>query len=229
MEASMTPSPTTRRSSGSRSTPSSLTADQDLLRLLHRLRRRARTRHVCPVCLGMPGVLPVLNRQVVELAVRAGLAARLRHPARRASSPARTTSTRTSPRATRSRSTSCPSASAAASTFEVEGVEQATSGLTRIHLEEDAGKNLHDVARGRASLRRPQPRRRAADRDRLRAGPPQRRRGGASTCKRSATSSSYLDVCDGNMEEGSFRCDANVSVRARAAQSSSAPAPSSRT
>ena len=51
-----------------------LTRVEDLLRLLGRVRRPRRTRNVCPVCLGMPGVLPVLNRRVVEFAIRAGLA-----------------------------------------------------------------------------------------------------------------------------------------------------------
>ena len=66
------------------------------------------TRNTCPVCLGMPGVLPVLNREVVEFAVRTGLALGCTHQRRRASVAGRTTSIRTCPRATRSRQYDLP-------------------------------------------------------------------------------------------------------------------------
>ena len=61
--------------------------------------------NVCPVCLGLPGALPVLNREAVELAIKAALALHCQVRAALASSRARTTSTRTCRRATRSRST----------------------------------------------------------------------------------------------------------------------------
>ena len=106
--------------------------------------------HTCPVCLGMPGVLPVLNRRVVEFAIRAGLATALRHRAASAAGRARTTSTPTCPRATRSASTSCRSATAGGVDIEVDGAAKRVR-LTRIHMEEDTGKNIHD-AHGDASL-----------------------------------------------------------------------------
>ena len=131
--------------------------------------------HVCPVCLGLPGALPVLNGEAVRLAVRTALAlscairptsrfARKNYfypdlpeglpdqPVRRAVQRAAGTST--------SRS---------------DGADQRRIGITRVHMEEDAGKSVHHA---RATRRRPQPLGRPARRDRGRARPAQRRRGG---------------------------------------------------
>ena len=99
--------------------------------------------HVCPVCLGLPGALPVLNRRAVELGDARGARARLHRPARRRSSRARTTSIRTCPRATRSRSTSGRSPRPGRVDYE-SGGGAARVGITRVHLEEDAGKSLHE-------------------------------------------------------------------------------------
>ena len=70
--------------------------------------------NVCPVCMGMPGVLPVLNRHAVELAIRAGLAAHC-EIARNRFLTAKATSIPTCPRAIRSASTNCPCAEVAIS------------------------------------------------------------------------------------------------------------------
>ena len=83
-------------------------ADQALLRLPQPRSATRPTRNVCPVCLGLPGALPVLNRQAVTLAMRAALATGCTVQRDARSSPARTTSIPTCPRATRSRSTSEP-------------------------------------------------------------------------------------------------------------------------
>jgi aspartyl-tRNA(Asn)/glutamyl-tRNA(Gln) amidotransferase subunit B len=83
--------------------------------------------------------------------------------------------------------------------------------LTRAHLEEDAGSRLHEDF-PRHDRHRPEPRRHAAARDRLRARPAKRGRSGR---LREALHAlvTWIGICDGNMQEGSFRCDANVSVR----------------
>ena len=85
-------------------------------------------------------------------------------------------------------------------------------GITRIHMEEDAGKLIHDPDRpvSRVDLNRTG---RAPDRNRERTGPPCHPRKPAPTCASCDPSCAICDICDGNMEEGSFRCDANVSLR----------------
>src|SRR5262245_36389797 len=165
--------------------------------------------NVCPVCLGMPGVLPVLNRRVVEFAIRAGLA----------------THCTIAPRSIFARKNyfypDLPKG------YQISMYERPICehgwidvllgnttkrvGLTRIHMEEDAGKNLH-TAHASASLV-----------DLNRAGvplleivsePDMRSPEEAGAYLRTLHSIvQYLEICDGNMEEGSFRCDANVSVR----------------
>ena len=93
---------------------------------------------------------------------------RRRRSRRARCSRARTTSTPTCPRATRSASTSCRSSPAATSTSCSRTAARKRIGITRAHLEEDAGKSLHEGLRGR-HRHRPEPRRHAAARDRLRA------------------------------------------------------------
>ena len=162
--------------------------------------------------------------------MRAGLALGCDDAARRASSRARTTSTRTCPRATRSRQYDLPLCRGRRGAIRA-GRRRAQDdpASPRIHLEEDAGKNVHDEAADGALRRRPQPRRRAADRDRQRAGPAQRRGGGRVPEGAARHPGVRSGVCDGNLEEGSLRCDANVSRAAARAQSGSAPRSRSRT
>ena len=205
--------PAGHRARGARAAPD---PEQDLLRLLHRVRRPAQHPHLP----GVPGAARVCSRcstpQVVEFAVRAGLALGCRDQPGQRSSRGRTTSIRTCPRATRSASTTSRSASTAQLDIDADGGQRSGSRIRRIHMEEDAGKNVHDVGGGDAPGR-PQPRRRAAGRDRQRARPALRATRRSSTSRRCATSLVYLGVNDGNLEEGSFRCDANVSVMRKGA------------
>ena len=120
-----------------------LTATQDLLRLQHAHSARRRTRNVCPVCLGLPGALPVLNRAGGRARRPRRARARLHGSADLRSSRGRTTSIRTCRRAIRSRSTTGRSRPAASLEYEVAGGVRRV-GIVRVHLEEDAGKSLHD-------------------------------------------------------------------------------------
>jgi aspartyl-tRNA(Asn)/glutamyl-tRNA(Gln) amidotransferase subunit B len=165
--------------------------------------------NVCPVCLGMPGSLPVLNRRVVEYAIRAGLATHC-------------TIVPTSvfarknyfypdiPKGYQISQYELPICTKGWLDVPVDGIAKRV-GLTRIHMEEDTGKNLHD-AHATASL---------VDFNRsgvplleIVSEPDLRSPVEAGAYLRTLRSMlQYLEICDGNMEEGSFRCDANVSVR----------------
>jgi aspartyl-tRNA(Asn)/glutamyl-tRNA(Gln) amidotransferase subunit B len=168
--------------------------------------------HTDPICLGMPGTLPVLNAAVVQSAVRLGLAAgctirpRCRFARKHYFYP-------DLPKGFQISQFDEPICEGGAITFRLRG-ETRQVRLTRIHLEEDAGKNLHAPS-GVSFV------------DYNRAGVP--------LCEivsepdiRSAEEAAeyvravralvrYLGICDGNMEEGSLRCDANVSLRLRGA------------
>ena len=172
---------------------------------------------VCPVCLGLPGVLPVLNRRVVEFAVMTGLAvgATIRE---------RSVFARKNyfypdlPKGYQISQYDRPLCEGGAVEILVEG-ETRRIGLVRIHLEEDAGKSLHPEGKEGVATTRV---------DLNRAGVPlieivslPELRSGSESVQYLTTLRQilvYLDVCDGNMEEGSLRCDANVSVRPRGAR-----------
>jgi aspartyl-tRNA(Asn)/glutamyl-tRNA(Gln) amidotransferase subunit B len=165
--------------------------------------------NVCPVCLGMPGVLPVLNRRVVEFAIRLGLATECNIAG--ASRFAR--KNYFYPDLAKGYQISMyelPLCLAGHVDIVVDGTPRRI-GLTRIHMEEDTGKNIHD-AHDAASL---------VDFNRggvplleIVSEPDLRTPEEAGAYLRALRSTlQYLEICDGNMEEGSFRCDANVSVR----------------
>ena len=166
--------------------------------------------HTCPVCLAMPGVLPSLNRRVVECAVRAGLA--LGCEVKRKSIWARKNYFYPDlPKGYQISQYELPICEGGGVAITVQG-EERTIRLVRIHMEEDAGKNLHDVAPDGSS-----------GVDLNRAGvplleivsePDLRSVDEAIEYLKSLRAIlMYLGVNDGNLEEGSFRCDANVSVR----------------
>jgi aspartyl-tRNA(Asn)/glutamyl-tRNA(Gln) amidotransferase subunit B len=165
--------------------------------------------NACPVCAGFPGVLPVLNKRVVEFAIRAGLATRCKIA--RSSVLARKHYFYPDlPKGYQISQYELPICVDGHVDIEVDGAVKRVR-LTRIHMEEDAGKNIHD-AHSDASLV-----------DLNRAGvplleivsePDLRSREEAGAYLRTLRAIvQYLGICDGNMEEGSFRCDANVSVR----------------
>ena len=164
---------------------------------------------VCEVCLGMPGSLPVLNRKAVEYALKMALA----------------TGCEIAPESVFARKNyfypdlpkgyqisqfELPLAEHGHLDIKVNG-QAKRIGITRIHMEEDAGKLMHsEIPAG--EFRGLQPHRRAADRDRLRAGYA-RPDEAVEYLKGLRNILLYLEICDGNMEEGSFRCDANISLR----------------
>ena len=170
--------------------------------------------NVCPVCLGMPGVLPVLNKKLVEYIVLMGLA----------------TNCTITPRSVLARKNYFypdlpkgyqisqyeePICMNGFIKVERSDGSQKKIGITRIHMEEDAGKSIHDQDSGTLiDINRSgvplieivtEPDIRSAEEAYLYL----------SGIKQIVT---YLGICDGNMEEGSLRCDANVSVRLQGEQ-----------
>jgi aspartyl-tRNA(Asn)/glutamyl-tRNA(Gln) amidotransferase subunit B len=165
--------------------------------------------NTCPVCMGFPGVLPVLNQKVVEFAIRAGLATHC-EIARTSRWARKNYFYPDLPKGYQISQYELPVCERGFLEIESGGARKKIR-LTRIHMEEDAGKNIHDV-RGDYSLV-----------DLNRAGvplleivsEPDLRSAEEATAylKKLRAILQYLEVCDGNMEEGSFRCDANISVR----------------
>jgi len=167
--------------------------------------------NIDPVTLGLPGTLPVLNRRAVELAIRLGLAVGCEID--RASRFARKHYFYPDlPKGYQISQFEEPICVGGRITCDVDGVEK-TFRLTRIHLEEDAGKNVHAPKSGRSHI------------DLNRAGTPLVEIVGEPDLRSPADAVAYmkavhqivvaLGVSDGNMEQGNFRCDANVSVRRR--------------
>jgi aspartyl-tRNA(Asn)/glutamyl-tRNA(Gln) amidotransferase subunit B len=170
--------------------------------------------HVCPVCLGLPGALPVLNARAVELAARAALALGCR--VHRQSVFARKNYFYPDlPKGYQISQYEQPLATSGALEFEHES-RTVRVGITRLHLEEDAGKSHHGGA-GDTTLV-----------DFNRSGVPLVEIVTEPDLRSAADAAAFfarlreilvaLDVTDGNMEEGSLRCDANVSVRRAGAQ-----------
>jgi aspartyl-tRNA(Asn)/glutamyl-tRNA(Gln) amidotransferase subunit B len=170
---------------------------------------RSPNSQTCPVCLGLPGSLPVINKAAVEMAVRAGLAlnctigAENRFARKNYFYP-------DLPKGYQISQYEAP-------VCEHGWMEIAVGGATkrvrirRAHLEEDAGKNLHGASSGRSLV------------DLNRAGTPlleivtepdmRSADEAVAYLKNLRDILMYLEVCDGNMEEGSFRCEPNLSLR----------------
>ena len=165
--------------------------------------------HTCPVCLGMPGVLPVLNKKVVEYAMKMALATNC--IINKSCEFARKNYFYPDlPKGYQISQYAYPLAEHGHVMLDVNG-EQKKIGITRIHMEEDAGKLLHDEHNPASYV------------DLNRTGVPlieivsepdmRSPEEAADYLKRLHEILVYLEICDGNMEEGSFRCDANVSIR----------------
>jgi len=165
--------------------------------------------NVCPVCSGMPGVLPVLNKKVVEYAAKMGLAIEC-------AINSKSVFARKNyfypdlPKGYQTSQFDLPICEHGRLDI-VTSKGPKTIGVTRIHMEEDAGKNIHSAAENASfvDLNRScvplieivsEPDMRSAEE-------------AVAYLKALRNILLYLDICDGNMEEGSFRCDANVSVR----------------
>lgn len=164
--------------------------------------------NVCPVCLGHPGVLPVLNKKVVEYTVLTGLATNCE--IRERSIFARKNYFYPDlPKGYQISQYEEPICEHGYIEIEVED-EKKKIGLTRIHMEEDAGKSIHD--QGKDTLvdlnRTGVPLMEIVSEPDIRT--PQEAYAYLIKLKQIVT---YLGICDGNMEEGSLRCDANVSIR----------------
>ncbi len=167
--------------------------------------------NTCPVCLGLPGVLPVLNGRALEFAILTALAtgctvAELSRFARK------NYFYPDLPKGYQISMYDEPLAVGGHIDFTSEGARTQVR-LTRIHMEEDAGKSIHDGAERESLV------------DLNRAGVPLMEIVSEPDLRTPAEAADYLrtlrmilqylEVCDGNMDEGSLRCDANVSVRKR--------------
>jgi aspartyl-tRNA(Asn)/glutamyl-tRNA(Gln) amidotransferase subunit B len=163
----------------------------------------------CAVDLGLPGVLPVLNQEAVRMAVKFGLAIDAEI------APYSVFARKNYfypdlPKGYQISQFELPIVGKGHLDIEVDGVKKRI-GVTRAHLEEDAGKSLHEDFHGLTGI------------DLNRAGTPlleivsepdmRSAKEAVAYMRKLHELVRYLEVCDGNMQEGSFRCDANVSVR----------------
>jgi aspartyl-tRNA(Asn)/glutamyl-tRNA(Gln) amidotransferase subunit B len=165
--------------------------------------------HTCPVCLGMPGSLPVLNKQVVENGIKLALATD--SAINRENRFARKNYFYPDlPKGYQISQFELPIAEHGQLEIEVDG-QKKTIGITRAHMEEDAGKLVHDDLEPNSYV------------DLNRTGTPlleivsepdlRSPEEAVAYLKKLHGIVRYLDICDGNMQEGSFRCDANISLR----------------
>ncbi len=164
----------------------------------------------CNVDLGLPGVLPVLNKEAVRMAVKFGVAIG-------AEVASRSVFARKNyfypdlPKGYQISQMELPIVGIGSLTIDLEAGESKVVGITRAHLEEDAGKSLHEDFHGMTGI------------DLNRAGTPlleivsepdmRSAAEAVAYAKKIHALVRYIEICDGNMAEGSFRCDANVSVR----------------
>jgi len=163
---------------------------------------------VCPVCLGMPGVLPVLNKKAVEYTIKTGLAMNCKI-ASYSRFARKNYFYPDLPKGYQISQYELPLCEEGYLEITVNN-ERRKIRIKRIHLEEDAGKNIHDPS-GYSFV------------DFNRTGVPlmeivsepdiKTPAEAASYMKKLRTILRYLGVCDGNLEQGSLRCDANISIR----------------
>lgn len=162
------------------------------------------------VDLGYPGVLPVLNKDAVRMAAKFGLAIGA-NVAERSVFARKNYFYPDLPKGYQISQFELPVVEKGSVEIELEDGSTKVIGITRAHLEEDAGKSLHEDFHGMTGV------------DLNRAGTPlleivsepdmRSAKEAVAYLKKIHTLVRYLEICDGNMQEGSFRCDANVSVR----------------
>ena len=155
--------------------------------------------NVCPVCLGMPGVLPVLNKNLVEFIMKMGLATHCTI-APKSVFARKNYFYPDLPKGYQISQYEEPICSGGFVEIELPDGLGRKIGITRIHMEEDAGKSIHDLDSDTLMEIVSEPDLRS----------PREAYQFLYNIKQIVT---YLGICDGNMEEGSLRCDANVSVR----------------
>jgi len=164
----------------------------------------------CAVDLGLPGVLPVLNQEAVRMAIKFGLAVDA-EIAERSVFARKNYFYPDLPKGYQISQFELPVVGKGEISIELEDGSEKIVGITRAHLEEDAGKSLHEDFHGQTGI------------DLNRAGTPlleivsepdmRSAKEAVAYMKKIHSLVRYLEICDGNMQEGSFRCDANVSIR----------------
>jgi len=165
--------------------------------------------HCCPICTGMPGVLPVLNKKVVDYAIKAGLATNC-EITKIGKQDRKNYFYPDLPKAYQTSQFDLPICKNGHVDIEVNGVKK-TIGITRIHIEEDAGKLLHDASGGNTLVdynRCGVPLIEIVSEPDMRS--PEEAREFLETLK---SILEYTGVSDCKMQEGSLRCDVNVSIR----------------
>lgn len=166
----------------------------------------------CAIDLGMPGVLPVLNAEAVKLAVRFGLSVEA-EIAQRSYFARKNYFYPDLPKGYQISQFETPIVGRGSLTIELEEGVSKEIGITRAHLEEDAGKSMHEDLKGFSGI------------DLNRAGTPlleivsepdlRSAKEAVAYLKTLHNLVRYIDISDGNMQEGSFRCDVNISLRPR--------------
>ena len=164
----------------------------------------------CAVDLGLPGVLPVLNVEAVKMAIKFGVAIGA-EIGKRSVFDRKNYFYPDSPKGYQISQLDLPIVGVGSINIQLEQGETKVIGVTRAHLEEDAGKSLHEEFAAHTGI------------DLNRAGTPlleivsdpdmRSAKEAVAYARKIHTLVRYLEICDGNMQEGSFRCDANVSVR----------------
>ena len=162
------------------------------------------------VDIALPGVLPVLNKEAVHMAVKFGMAIDA-EVADRSVFARKNYFYPDLPKGYQISQFDLPIVGPGSINIELENGDTKTIGVTRAHLEEDAGKSLHEDYAGMTGI------------DLNRAGTPlleivsepdmRSAKEAVAYMKKIHSLVQYIGICDGNMQEGSFRCDANVSVR----------------
>jgi aspartyl-tRNA(Asn)/glutamyl-tRNA(Gln) amidotransferase subunit B len=168
--------------------------------------------HTCPICLGMPGVLPVLNNKVVDLTIKVALATHCEIASYNCFAR-KNYFYPDLPKGYQISQYELPLAEHGYIEVITNGKPKRI-GITRIHMEEDAGKLLHDEGIKDMSYSYVDLNRTGVPLIEIVSEPDIRKPEEASEYLKNLRSIlQYLDVCSGNMEEGSFRCDANISLR----------------